>query len=270
MRARANAQVVAKFPVVGVVLALVAAACVGGHLVALQPGLRGVLGDVVEHGVGLVVRRHGGWVLGEPGVGLDGQVVHRQVWRRQGQRGTQVGVQFGQRLAGQRVHEVEVEGLEGLLRLLHRRNGLGTVVHAAQGLQVRVVEALHTNRQTGDARCAKGAEAVFLEGAGVGLQRHFAARRQRQARADVGQQAVDGRGRKQAGRAATNEDAVHLAPPHQRQRGFQVGAQGVQVALLGQGLAALVGVRIEIAVRALAQAPGDVHVQRQRRQAAEL
>jgi hypothetical protein len=126
------------------------------------------------------------------------------------------------------------------------------------------------DRQARDARRAEGTEAVFLEGAGVGLHRHFAARRQRQARADVGQQPVDGRGRKQAGRAPANEDAVHLATPDQRQRGFQVGAQGVQVALLGQGLAAVTGVRVEVAVRAFAQAPGNVHVQRQRRQAAEL
>ncbi len=56
----------------------------------------------------------------------------------------------------------------------------------------------------------------------------------RQTGADVGQQAGDAIGRKQAGRATADEDADHRPAPDLRQRCFQVGQQRVQVALLGQ------------------------------------
>jgi len=135
---------------------------------------------------------------------------------------------------------------------------------------VLVVEALHADGQARDARRAEGAKAVFLERAGVGLHRHFAARRQGQTGTDIAQQSVDGCRRKQTGRAAADEDALHLTAPDQRESRFEVGAQGVEVALLGQVAATRPGVRIEVAVRALFQAPRQVHIQRQRRQAGEL
>jgi hypothetical protein len=166
------------------------------------------------------------------------------------------------------VHEVEVEGVERRGGFLHGGQGLGAVMHAADGLQVPVVEALHADGQARDARAAVGAEALLLEGAGVGLQRDFAARVEPQARADVGQQPVDGLGCEQAGRAAADEDAVHRAAPDEGQGGFEVGHQRVEVA--GGGHVAARLVRVEVAVGALAQAPGDVHVQRQRRQAGQL
>ena len=46
--------------------------------------------------------------------------------------------------------------------------------------------------------------------------------------------------------------------------------KGIEIALLGQRLLTRPGVRVEIAIRALLQAPGQVHIQRQRRQAGEL
>ena len=95
----------------------------------------------------------------------------------------------GQRLAGQRVHQVEVEGVKRLRGFFDGGQGLRAVVHAAQRQQVRVVEALHADRQPRDARATEGLEAVLLEGAGVGLERDFAVGRQRQPGADVAQQA---------------------------------------------------------------------------------
>ena len=67
-------------------------------------------------------------------------------------------------------------------------------MHAAQGLEVLVVEALHADRETGDAGTTEGTEAVALEGAGVGLQGDLAAGRQGQAGAEVAEQTVDGFG----------------------------------------------------------------------------
>src|SRR5207253_3453707 len=100
-----------------------------------------------------------------------------------------------------------VEGVELARRLLERRARLRAVVHAAERVQLRVVEALYAHRQPGDAGLAVGAEAVLLEGAGVGFERDLAARLQRQARTHVGQQLVDRVRREQAGRAAADEDA---------------------------------------------------------------
>jgi hypothetical protein len=72
-------------------------------------------------------------------------------------------------------------------------------VHAADAPAARVVEALHADRQPGDTGRAEGAEALALEGAGVGLQRDLAAGLQRQAGADVGQQPVDASGENRLG-----------------------------------------------------------------------
>ena len=58
----------------------------------------------------------------------------------------------------------------------HRRHGLRAVVHPAQSLQVRIVEALHADGQPRHARRAEGLEAVFLERARVGLQRDLGIR----------------------------------------------------------------------------------------------
>ena len=76
-----QAQVVAKLPVVQVVPAAVAGSGVGGDFIPLQASRCGVRRQRVEHGVGIVVFRHGWRVFGKQGVGLDGQVVHRQVGR---------------------------------------------------------------------------------------------------------------------------------------------------------------------------------------------
>lgn len=65
--------------------------------------------------------------------------------RRERQRLGQVGVQPLERLARQRIHQVEVEGVERARGFFQGGNGLGTVVHAAQRLQVPVVEALHAH-----------------------------------------------------------------------------------------------------------------------------
>ena len=128
-------------------------------------------------------------------------------------------------------------------------------MHAAQGLEVLVVEALHPHRQARDARRAEGAKTVFLERTGVGLHRDLAIGLQPQAGANVADQPVDGCGREQAGRAATDEDAVHGPPPDQGQHGLQVGHQSIDVALLGHlapgARTRAEFMRVEVAVRAL-------------------
>ena len=230
---------------------------VGRHFVALQPGAFGHLGDSVEHGIGHVVFGNHRREFGEVGVGLNRQVVNRNMRWLQRQRLAHVLLQVFQRLAGQRIHDVEVEGVKSLRRLFNRRNRLGAVMHAAQRLEVAVVKTLHANRKAVHAGAAKGLEAVFFKGAGVGLQRDLAIGLQPQPRANITQQAINRLRRKQAGRAAAYENAVHRAAPDQWQRGFQIGHHGIDVALLRQfrRLARQL-MRIEVAIRAFFQAPG--------------
>ncbi len=83
----------------------------------------------------------------------------------------------------------------------------------------------------------------------------------------AGQDLVECTRGQQAGRAAAEENAVHAPPPNQRQRLLEVGGQRGNIALLGKLAARFM--RVEVAVRALAHAPGDMHIQRQRRQCLE-
>ena len=62
------------------------------------------------------------------------------------QRRTQLLVQLFQRLPGQGIHQVDVEGFESLRGFGDRRTGLCSVMHAAQRLQLGIIKALHADR----------------------------------------------------------------------------------------------------------------------------
>ena len=75
------------------------------------------------------------------------------------------------RLAGQRVHEVEVDVAEDLQRGSRGDARLGVVVYAAERLEKPRVEALHAQRQPVDAGRPEAGEFLLLEGSGVGFER---------------------------------------------------------------------------------------------------
>src|SRR4051794_35099828 len=87
-------------------------------------------------------------------------------------------------------------------------------------------------------------------------------------RAHSGKQLVDGLRREEARRATADEHAHEPPSPHRRKQRLEIGDELGHVFTLGQRLGALM--RVEVAVRAFAHAPGDVHVQRERRQDREL
>ena len=116
----------------------------------------------------------------------------------------------------------------------------------------------------------KGFEAVGLERAGVGLECNFGIGFELEQAANVAQELVDGFRRKQAGRATAHKHAVHRAAPDQGQSGFEVGSQGLQIALPRQIAAAAPLMRVEVAIGAFLQTPGQVYIQRERRQSGEL
>ncbi|MCY1411947.1 hypothetical protein D9M71_273430 [compost metagenome] len=170
-----------------------------------------------------------------------------------------------QRLVGQAVHQVEVEVVEpGIARHVGGANGLVTVVDAAQGFELGLLEALDADRQAIDAQLPVGFELLLLERSGVGFQGDLDVPGKRDALLHTHQQAAKGAGAEQARGAAAEEDRADRAAINGAQFLVQVGQQGIDVRFfrqLGGG-----GVGVEVAVRAFAHAPGDMDVQRQGRQ----
>jgi hypothetical protein len=166
-------------------------------------------------------------------------------------------------------HEIEIEILEA-----RRARGFGGAqrrvapVDAPERLQFFILEALNADGQAIDPGFPETPEVFLVHRAGIGLEGDLDILVERQARANPGQQTVNGLGREQARRAAADENRMHDPPPHARQVLLQVAQQRVDVFLLRNLFPRLV--RIEIAIRALAHAPGDVHVERQRRKRGKL
>ncbi|KAG1452868.1 hypothetical protein G6F57_015856 [Rhizopus arrhizus] len=265
VRAGADAQVVAEAPVVQVVRTLPAGARIGADLVLAKAGL-------CQQGLAVFLHVPGVVLIGnalrrpceEHRVRFQGQLVVRDVRRLQCEGAFKIGLGAGQGLFRQRVHQVDVEIVVArVLRHLHRALGLATVVDAAQALEHRVVETLDAEAEAVHAGRAVAVEAAVFGGARVGFQGDLGIGREAQARAGLLQEAVDRFRREQAGRAATEEHAVHHPSPDQRQVLVQVAQQRVDVGIERQ--LALGLVRVEVAVGAFAHAPRQVHVQRQRR-----
>ncbi len=130
------------------------------------------------------------------------------------------------------------------------------------------VETLDANRQAVDSAGRIAAEFFCLEGAGVGLHGDLGAGFERQQAADVGHQSIQPLRRHQARRTAADKNRHDPAAPYQRQRLLQISPQRIKIRALGQLATGLV--RVEVAVRTLAHAPGEMHVQRQRRQGRQV
>ena len=137
-------------------------------------------------------------------------------------------------------------------------------MNASQRFEMPRIETLDADRQPVDAGGAERAEFFGFERAGVGFERDFRVSRKRHARAHGSEYLLYARRGKNAGCAAAEKNRVNLATPDLRQRGFEVGDQRINIALLGDRITRLV--RIEIAVRAFAHAPRDVDVEGERGQ----
>ncbi len=163
------------------------------------------------------------------------------------------------------MHEVEVEVFEacgtGHVRCA---DGFVAVVDAPECLELGGLETLHADGQSIDAELAVIAELGLLEGPGVGFQSDLDA----VGEPDQMLQALDDGGQcpggEQAWRAATEEDRAQPAALDVLEVGPQIRQQRGHIGLFRQLRAGHVGV--EVTVRALAHAPGDMDVRRQGRQ----
>ena len=191
-------------------------------------------------------------------------MVERQVCRVGRERDLHVGARLVGRLPGERVHEIEIDVLERSFRDLDRAARLAVVVDAAEGLQVRGIEALDADREAVHPGLAIAAEFFGLESSGVRLQADLAIGGERQPRAERRDERPDRRGGKQARRAAAEKNAGDSPPPYIGKRELQIGHERLDVGPFGNVALRLVG--IEIAVRTLPYAPRNVNVERKRRE----
>ena len=261
MRARADAEVVAKLPVVEVVAAGVLRAGVGRGFVMLharlgQPRFDGLLHVRSD----IVIRQIGRRGVAKRRVGFEREVIGRQMRRLERQRRVDIGQRLVQRLPRQGKHQVEIEGVEMRGCEFSRTTGFGVVVDAPERLQMPRVEALDAERDPRDARLAKACKFGRFHRAGVGFQRDLRVGQQLRERAHAGQNAVDACYRKQAGGAAAKKHGVDSSAPDIGQRALQIQQQGIDVCGFGNALRC---VRIEVAIRALLHAPRQVDIERQ-------
>ena len=184
--------------------------------------------------------------------------------RRQRERGAHIGHRTGQVLSWQGVHEVQVEIAQA--RRVQFLGGGAGVLHAmdaSEPLEHGRGEALCAQRHAGDAGGAIIGEAATLDGPGIRFQRDLGSGGQQQPAAQCLEQPRQCCGLEQARRATAQEDAGDRAPANSWQLRVQILEQGVEVGRLRQ--VPVQGMRIEVAVRALAHAPGKVQVERQGR-----
>src|SRR5690606_35807909 len=126
------------------------------------------------------------------------------------------------------------------------------------------LEALYADGQPVDAEAAVVTELGLLEGARIGLQGDFDVLGKAKAPLQPFENPAQCLGGKQAGRAATEENRAEPAALNLIEILVEIGQQRRDVFIFRQLRPGRMG--IEVAVRALAHAPGDMHVGCQRRQ----
>jgi len=87
------------------------------------------------------------------------QLVERKMLGPEAERAGEFAMPVGERLTGSRVDQVEGEAREDRPRHFDRGQRLGDAVHAAEPLQVGIVQRLHAERHAVDARGPIPAEA---------------------------------------------------------------------------------------------------------------
>ena len=132
---------------------------------------------------------------------------------------------FLKALAGQGVHQVQIDIVKRVLRRLDGAPRFMVVVNTAQRFEMAGVETLDPDRQAGHTGIPKGAKLFSFKRSRIRLKRYFAISRQGQQRPDPGKNPANRRSGKQAWRSAADKNTVDAAPPDQWQRNFQIAKQ---------------------------------------------
>jgi len=262
--AGADADVIPEFPVIAIVTARSAGPGVGRYLVlGITLGTqqrRTRFANGVDHRLGRQYRA----AAIELGIGFDGELIPGDMPGIQGDGLLEVGNCLRLSLPGQAVHQIQIEIIEaGLSRCFGGVNRFVLAMNPAKRLQMCRIKTLHANRQPIDAGRPISLEPALLQRARIGFQRDLGVRSNVYSLADLAEQFLIKIPGHQARRAATDKHGFDTPPGHLMQIGADILNQGRQIGLL-RNVATLMG--IEIAVRALAHAPGHMNVERQRNQ----
>ena len=173
----------------------------------------------------------------------------------------QLGLPGRGRLVRAGVDEVERETLEDRAGDRDRLHRLLGGVQAAERLEIGVVHRLDAERDAVDAGLLVAREAVGLDAGRVGLQRHFHIGLDRPIGGDGIQDAGDGAGLHQRGRAAAEEDRGDASPLGQLGAVRKFGSERLDESLLVDGLGPDVAVEVAIGAFGLAERP--MHIDRE-------
>ncbi len=241
-----------------------AATRVGRYLVLLvaEP-IEQLLSFLLDPPRRILVGESGGRPGMENRVGLQRELVPGQMFRAECNSLPDVRHCPGRILPRQRVHEVEVDVAEARCAGgFERAHDIPGAMDAPQRVQHPVVETLCAEGQPIDAGAEIAGRIAALHGAGVRFQRYLCAVGQPELPGDPVQQPPDLVWREQARRAAPQEYADQFAAPGTGGLERQVRLEGAEIPRPRRIVTGSVG--IEVTVGALAHAPGQVHVQRQR------
>ena len=223
--------------------------------------LADLLGEIVERARRVLVRydeRAGPLQALEPGAGLDGKLVEREVLGGAADRLFELRRPSGGRLPGPGIDEVEGEALEMRRRDPHGGERLGGRMRAPEPAQVGVVQRLHAERDPVDAGGAIAREALGLDAGRIGLERDLGPFLDAPRRVDRPEDRADGRGRHQRWGAAAEEHARHGAPRRQRRPMRDLAPVGCDEPRLIHGFAPHMAV--EIAIGAFREAERPMHI----------
>ncbi len=193
-------------------------------------------------------------------VRLEGQLVVRDMRRRQATHRGNVGGRRCKVLSRKGEHEIDIDAPEtGGGRVVERGDNILRPVDAAEHHEHPGVETLGTYRYAIYARGAEAREISALEGAGIDLHRYFAVVGKPEFDARGLEDSFDVRRAKEARGAATQVDTLYCAffgaPGFRREIGEYCGYVLLERRLVTGSM------RVEVAIRALANTPGQVDIQ---------
>ena len=184
--ARANADVVAKLPVVGIVLTLMARLRIRRDLVVAQTIGRQLRLYPLLHINRQFIIGHSWRMLVKKSIRLDGQMVVGQMRRLITQGNRHIGFELCQGLIGQGKHQIKIYFVKQLIRRIERRARVFARMNASNARQHRIVKTLHADRQTSHARRMVIAQFIGVQSPWIGLHRDLHLGHLRQTRAHCG------------------------------------------------------------------------------------
>ena len=239
---------------------------VARHFVATEPRIgQHPLDEFAHVGREVLVGKVRWRPFGESRPLFDRELIKRKVRCGRIRRFPRFVAQHLKRLAREREHQVEIEIFENA-----RRGGDGApsarrIVNAPEALQALVRKTLNPERESIDTRRTEALELRFVRRAGVGFERDFGILRHGPDRAHAREKPLERLSRHEARRAAPEKDRFDGAAFGGLGPGGQVDEHRLDVARLVKTRGR--PVRIEVAVRALAHAPGPVEIERHGRKA---